>query len=67
MTRVSTVIQSHLNNILFELNDNTAQSYERLSFIKQLLSEYPDTTVRISDDELADIWYYATSPSEIGR
>jgi hypothetical protein len=67
MTRVSTVIQSHLNNILFELNDNTAQASERLSFIKQLLSEYPDTTVRISDEELADIWYYATSPSELGR
>ena len=67
MTRVSTVIQSHLNNILFELNDNTAQASERLSFIKQLLSEYPDTTVRISDGELADIWYYATSPSELRR
>lgn len=61
MTRVSTVIQSHLNNIQFESEYDPIRVVERVSFVKELLSEYPDTTVRISDEELADIWYYVTS------
>jgi hypothetical protein len=58
MTRVSTVIQSHLSDVIVEMETLSPTAKLRLSFVKQLLLEYPDTTTRISDKDLSDIWEY---------
>jgi hypothetical protein len=54
MTKVSLVILSHLNDLEHD-TDNKIKAH-RLDFIRRLVINYPNTTTRLSDDELEELW-----------
>ena len=53
-TRVSLVIQSHLNDAMHEMSFNlpgfNCQAQERLRFVKYLVHMFPDTNTKIDVD-----------------
>ncbi len=55
-TKVSLIIHSHLNDMLIELTSNPEMASKRLKLVRRLLVECPDTTVRISDERLEELW-----------
>ena len=50
-TRVSLLIQNHLNNVMFDMDINEeifqARAKESLRFVKYLVHMFPDTNVKI--------------------
>ena len=58
MTKISLVIQNHLSDALLEINHpQLAEIGEmRINYVKYLIAKYPDTTVRIEDSKLDDMW-----------
>lgn len=58
MTKISLVIQNHLSDALLEINHpQLAEVGEmRINYVKYLIAKYPDTTVRIEDSKLDDMW-----------
>ena len=52
MTRVSLLIQSHLSDVLIEMNipQLQEQAQERLEFVKWLVHMFPETDVRVDAD-----------------
>jgi hypothetical protein len=50
-TRVSLLIQNHLNNVMFDMDINEEIFQERakesLRFVKYLVHMFPDTTIKI--------------------
>ena len=54
MTKVSLVIQNHLNYAMLEVYNPQIMDeiQERLEFIKYLVHSFPDTTVKIDVDEV---------------
>ena len=50
-TKVSLLIQNHLNNVMFDIDINEEIVQERakecLSFVKYLVHMFPDTTIKI--------------------
>jgi hypothetical protein len=59
MTKVRTVIMSHLNDIKYEISAPSAVDREtillRVKLIERLVFDCPDTTVYISDEQLEKI------------
>jgi hypothetical protein len=55
-TKVSTVIQSHLNSISVEFDTDQELSLKRLAFVKLLVFKFPNTNDRISDEQLDELW-----------
>lgn len=55
-TKVSIIVQSHLNSINVEFNTDQELSLKRLQFVKLLLFNYPNTNDRITDEELDKLW-----------
>lgn len=55
-TKVSMIVLSHLEDMEIELTTNPEMAAKRLKLVRRLISEYPDTTVRISDEKLDEIW-----------
>lgn len=55
-TKVSMIVLSHLEDMEIELTTNPEMTAKRLRFVRRLISEYPDTTVRISDEKLVELW-----------
>ena len=55
-TKVSMIILSHLEDMETELTTNPEMASKRLKLVRLLISECPDTTVRISDERLDEIW-----------
>jgi hypothetical protein len=39
-----------------EFTTNPEMAYKRMRFIRILISNHPDTTVRVSDEELEELW-----------
>lgn len=55
-TKVSMIVLSHLEDMETELTTNPEMASKRLRLVRTLISEYPDTTVRISDEKLDELW-----------
>ena len=55
-TKVSLIILSHLEDMELEISTNPEMAYKRMRFVRILISEYPDTNVRISDEKLDELW-----------
>ena len=55
-TKVSMIILSHLEDMETELTTKPEMASKRLRFVRMLISECPDTTFRISDEKLDEIW-----------
>ena len=55
-TKVSIIVLSHLEDMEIELTTNPEMASKRLRLVRMLISEYPDTTVRISDERLDELW-----------
>jgi hypothetical protein len=55
-TKVSLIILSHLEDMELEISTNPEMAYKRMRLVRILISEYPDTNVRISDEKLDELW-----------
>jgi hypothetical protein len=55
-TKVSMIILSHLEDMETELTTDPEMASKRLRLVRTLISEYPDTTVRVSDERLDELW-----------
>ena len=55
-TKVSMIVLSHLEDMEIELTTNPEMASKRLRLVRTLISEYPDTTVRISDERVDELW-----------
>jgi len=55
-TKVSMIVLSHLEDMETELTTNPEMASKRLRLVRTLISECPDTTVRISDERLDELW-----------
>lgn len=50
--RVSTAIQSHLNDIIIEMESAPEMAMYRLRFVKYLISMFPETDKKVDIDEV---------------
>ena len=58
------VIASHLSDASIEMMFDQSLANARLNFVKVLVSLYPDTSVRVTEDELNAIWSKYIAPQE---
>ena len=58
MIKISLVIQNHLSDALLEINHpQLAEMGEmRINYVKYLIAKYPDTTVKVEESELDEMW-----------
>jgi hypothetical protein len=54
--KLSMVIKSHLSDAEYETEVFPVLAAKRINFVKMLLHKYPDTNVRIDEDELNELW-----------
>jgi hypothetical protein len=54
--KLSMVIKSHLSDAEYEVEIFPLLSAKRINFVKMLLHKYPDTDVRIDENELNKLW-----------
>jgi hypothetical protein len=54
--KLSMVIKSHLSDAEYEVEIFPVLAAKRINFVKILLHKYPDTNVRVSEDELNELW-----------
>ena len=52
LVKLSMVIKSHLTDADYEIEIFPLLAAKRINFVKMLLHKYPDTNVKISEDEL---------------
>lgn len=50
--RVSTAIQSHLNDMMIEMESAPEMAMYRLRFVKYLISMFPETNKKVDIDEV---------------
>ena len=55
-TKVGLIILSHLEDMELEISTNPEMAFKRMRLVRRLISEYPDTNVRISDEKLDELW-----------
>ena len=56
MTSVKLVIQSNLSDALIEMTIDSQMAKLRIEFVKFLINRYPKLNVKLSDEELDDLW-----------
>jgi hypothetical protein len=54
--KLSLVIKSHLTDADYETDAFPVLAQKRVNFVKMLLDKYPDTNIKVSEDELNDLW-----------
>jgi hypothetical protein len=54
--KLSMVIKSHLSDVDYEMEVFPVLAAKRINFVKMLLHKWPDTNVRVSEDELNELW-----------
>jgi hypothetical protein len=54
--KLSIVIKSHLTDADYEIETFPLLAAKRINFVKMLINKYPDTNVRVSEDELNELW-----------
>jgi hypothetical protein len=54
--KLSMVIKSHLTDADYEMEVFPVLAAKRINFVKMLLHKWPDTNVRVSEDELNELW-----------
>jgi hypothetical protein len=54
--KLSMVIKSHLSDADYEMEVFPVLAAKRINFVKMLLHKWPDTNVRVSEDELNELW-----------
>ena len=55
-TSVEMTILSHLSDAQIEISINPELALNRIKFARLLVFTYPDTTVKITTDELDELW-----------
>ena len=55
-TSVEMTILSHLSDAQIEISINPELARNRMRFVRLLIFNYPDTTVKITTDELDELW-----------
>jgi hypothetical protein len=56
MTKLEIVILNHLSEARNEITSNPELADKRIQFVRTLIFDYPDTTTRISNETLDQIW-----------
>ena len=54
--KITMVIKSHLSDAQLEIDSNPEQAGNRIKFVKWLVSMFPDTQERVTEEELRQWW-----------
>ena len=54
--KLSMVIKSHLTDADYEMETFPMLAAKRINFVKMLIDKYPDTNVKVEEEELHDLW-----------
>jgi hypothetical protein len=54
MTKVILIIKSYLNDV--KVNPTDSLNEHRLNFVLLLITKYSNTSVKIDDDEINELW-----------
>jgi len=54
--KISMVIKSHLSDAMLEIGSDPEQAGNRIKFVNWLVSMYPDTQERVTEEQLRLLW-----------
>ena len=54
--KISMVIKSHLSDAMMEIGSDPEQAGNRIKFVSWLVSMYPDTQERVTEEQLRLLW-----------
>jgi len=54
--KISMVIKSHLSDAMLEIGSDPEQAGKRINFVNWLVSMYPDTQERVTEEQLRLLW-----------
>ena len=54
--KISMVIKSHLSDAQLEIDSNPEQAGNRIKFVSWLVSMFPDTQERVTEEQLRQWW-----------
>jgi hypothetical protein len=54
--KVSMVIKSHLSDAMMEIGSDPEQAGNRIKFVNWLVSMFPDTQERVTEEQLRLLW-----------
>jgi hypothetical protein len=54
--RLSLVIQNHLSDAAVLMMNDPGTASDRIRFVKNLIAKYPDTSVKVDESELDEMW-----------
>ena len=54
--KLSMVIKSHLTDADYEMETFLILAAKRINFVKMLIDKYPDTNVKVEEEELHGLW-----------
>ena len=54
--KISMVIKSHLSDAMMEIGSNPEQAGNRIKFVNWLVSMFPDTQERVTEEQLRRWW-----------
>jgi hypothetical protein len=55
--KLSLVIQNHLSDAAVMMNFDPGTASDHITFVKNLIAKYPDTSVEVEESELDRMWY----------
>jgi hypothetical protein len=54
--KLSLVIQNHLSDAAVLMMNDPGTANDRIRFVKYLIARYPDTSVKVDELELDEMW-----------
>ena len=54
--KLSLVIQNHLSDAAVLMMNDPGTASDRIRFVKNLIVKYPDTSVKVDESELDEMW-----------
>ena len=54
--KLSLVIQNHLSDAAVMMNYDPGTASDHITFVKNLIAKYPDTSVYVDENELDEMW-----------
>ncbi len=54
--KLSLVIQNHLSDAAVLMMNDPGTASDRIRFVKYLIAKYPDTSVKVDELELDEMW-----------
>jgi hypothetical protein len=55
--KLSLVIQNHLSDAAVMMMNDPGTASDHITFVKNLISKYPDTSVEVEESELDRMWH----------